>query len=194
MKPSRKFYNWMSLAGFVIAANSLLVILVLFLFSLFSAQSNTYLGLYIYIIVPMFLVIGLLMIPLGIILRIRKKETTPEDPGNWPVFNLNDPKFRSGFITISVITVILLLISAMGSYKAFQYTESVEFCGKLCHQVMEPEYVSYQHSPHARVACVECHVGEGADWYMKSKLSGLYQVYSVTFKKYSRPIGRRFTT
>ena len=188
MKPSRNFYNWMSLTGFVIAANSLLVILVLFLFSLFSAQSNTYLGLYIYIIVPMFLVIGLLMIPLGIILRIRKKDTSPEEPGNWPVFNLNDAKFRSGFITISIITVILLLISAMGSYKAFQYTESVEFCGKLCHQVMEPEFVSYQHSPHARVACVECHVGEGADWYIKSKMSGLYQVYSVTFKKYARPI------
>lgn len=188
MKPSKSFYNWMSLAGFVIAANSLLVILVLFLFSLFSDQSNTYLGLFIYIIVPMFLVIGLLMIPMGIVLKIRKKDNITEDPGNWPVFNLNDTKFRKGFITISAITVVLLLISAMGSYEAFKYSESVEFCGTLCHQVMEPEYVSYQHSPHARVACVECHVGEGAGWYMKSKLSGLYQVYSVTFKKYARPI------
>jgi nitrate/TMAO reductase-like tetraheme cytochrome c subunit len=188
MKPSKSFYNWMSLTGFVIAANSLLVILILFLFSMFSEKSNAYLGLYIYIIIPMFLVIGLLLIPLGIVLRIRNKDNEAEDAGNWPVFNLNDPKFRSGFITISIITVILLMVSAMGSYKAFQYTESVEFCGKLCHQVMEPEFVSYQHSPHARVACVECHVGEGADWYIKSKLSGLYQVYSVTFKKYSRPI------
>jgi hypothetical protein len=188
MKPSKSFYNWMSLTGFVIAANSLLVILILFLFSMFSEKSNAYLGLYIYIIIPMFLVIGLLLIPLGIVLRIRKKDSVADDAGNWPVFNLNDPKFRSGFITISIITVILLMVSAMGSYKAFQYTESVEFCGKLCHQVMEPEFVSYQHSPHARVACVECHVGEGADWYIKSKLSGLYQVYSVTFKKYSRPI------
>ena len=179
----------MSLAGTAIAANSLLVIIVLFLFSLFSEKSNTYLGLYIYIIIPMFLVIGLLMIPLGIFLHIRKKEVKEEEAGTWPMFNLNDPKFRSGFFTISIITVMLLLVSAMGSYQAFRYTESVEFCGKLCHQVMEPEYVTYQHSPHARVACVECHVGEGASWYMKSKLSGLYQVYSVTFKKYSRPIG-----
>ncbi len=189
MKPPKNYYNWMSLAGTAIAANSLLVIIVLFLFSLFSEKSNTYLGLYIYIIVPMFLVIGLLMIPLGIVLHIRKKEVKEEETGAWPLFNLNDPKFRSGFFTISVITVMLLLVSAMGSYQAFRYTESVEFCGKLCHQVMEPEYVTYQHSPHARVACVECHVGEGASWYMKSKLSGLYQVYSVTFKKYSRPIG-----
>jgi hypothetical protein len=53
---------------------------------------------------------------------------------------------------------------------------------------MEPEYVTYLNSPHARVRCVECHVGEGASWYVKSKLSGLYQVYSVLFNKYSRPI------
>ena len=188
MKPPKNYYNWMSLAGTAIAGNSLLVILILFLFSVFSEHNNSYLGLFTYIIVPMFLVIGLLMIPLGIVLHIRKKDMPSQDVGNWPVFNLNDPKFRSGFFAISAITMVLLLISAMGSYEAFKYTESVEFCGKLCHQVMEPEYVSYQHSPHARVACVECHVGEGAGWYMKSKLSGMYQVYSVTFKKYARPI------
>jgi hypothetical protein len=95
MKPSKSFYNWMSLTGFVIAANSLLVILILFLFSMFSEKSNAYLGLYIYIIIPMFLVIGLLLIPLGIVLRIRKKDNVAEDAGNWPVFNLNDAKFHS---------------------------------------------------------------------------------------------------
>lgn len=178
----------MSLAGTAIAANSLLVILVLFLFSVFSEHSNSYLGLFTYIIVPMFLVIGLLMIPLGIILKIRKKDMPSQDAGNWPVFNFNDSKFRKGFFSISAITMVLLVLSAMGSYEAFRITESVEFCGKLCHKVMEPEYTSYQHSPHARVACVECHVGEGAGWYMKSKLSGMYQVYSVIFKKYARPI------
>ena len=45
---------------------------------------------------------------------------------------------------------------------------------------MKPEYTAYQNSPHAKVACVACHVGEGADWYVRSKLSGLYQVYAVT--------------
>ena len=155
MKLSKNFYNWMSLTGVAIAANSLLVILVLFLFSFFSAQSNTYLGLFIYIIVPIFLVIGLLMIPLGIVLRIRKKEAPSEDTGVWPVFNLNDAKFRKGFFSISVITIVLLLISAMGSYQAFRYTESVEFCGKLCHQVMEPEYVSLPAFP----SCQGCLCG-----------------------------------
>ena len=86
----------------------------------------------------------------------------------------------------SVGSTIFLLLSAVGSYEAFHYSESVEFCGTLCHKVMKPEYVAYQNSPHARVACVECHVGSGADWYVRSKLSGLYQVYAVTIEHLSQ--------
>ena len=74
----------------------------------------------------------------------------------------------------------------MGSFEAFHITESVEFCGTLCHEVMEPEHIAYQNSPHANVLCVECHVGSGASWYIKSKLSGLHQVYAVTNKFFSK--------
>ena len=40
--------------------------------------------------------------------------------------------------------------SAFGSYRAYEYTDSVAFCGTLCHGVMQPEYAAYQNSPHAR--------------------------------------------
>jgi hypothetical protein len=53
---------------------------------------------------------------------------------------------------------------------------------------MEPEFVTYQHSPHARVSCAECHIGSGATWYVKSKISGAYQVYATLADKYPRPI------
>ncbi len=53
---------------------------------------------------------------------------------------------------------------------------------------MDPEYTAYQKSPHANVACVECHVGSGASWYVKSKISGLHQVYAVLTNSYPRPI------
>jgi hypothetical protein len=53
---------------------------------------------------------------------------------------------------------------------------------------MEPEYTTYQRSPHARVKCVECHIGEGANWFVKSKLSGSWQVVSVSLDLYPRPI------
>jgi hypothetical protein len=86
------------------------------------------------------------------------------------------------------MTVLFLFITAFGSYRGFEYTESVEFCGLRCHSVMKPEYTAYLAGAHARVRCVDCHVGSGADWYVKSKLSGAFQLYSVTFNKYSRPI------
>jgi nitrate/TMAO reductase-like tetraheme cytochrome c subunit len=84
--------------------------------------------------------------------------------------------------------VLLLLFSAFGSFKAYEYTDSDQFCGTVCHSVMTPEYTAYQNSPHAHVGCVKCHIGSGADWYVRSKITGAYQIYSVTFNKYSRPI------
>ena len=54
--------------------------------------------------------------------------------------------------------------------------------------VMKPELTTHDHGPHARVACVACHVGPGATWFVRSKLSGSYQIYATAFDKYPRPI------
>ena len=53
---------------------------------------------------------------------------------------------------------------------------------------MKPELTTHDHGPHARVACVACHVGPGVNWFVRSKLTGSYQLYAVTFNKYPRPI------
>ena len=188
MKMPRSIYNWVSITGFLIAINSIIVIILLFLFSMLSHENNSYMGLFNYIIVPAFMVIGLVLIPIGMSLKNIKLKRKAGDTNKWPILDLNHKIQRTAVIRISIITFVLLVASAMGSYQAFHYTESVKFCGELCHKVMEPEYTAYQHSSHANVRCVECHVGEGAGWYVKSKLSGLYQVYSVLFKKYPTPI------
>ena len=180
--------NWVSLAGATIALISLFMIIFLFVIT-FTSGGGTYLGLVVYIILPGFLVMGLLMIPLGMFLKVRsnrKKHILP--PTEWPQVNLNDIRHRHAFFIFAIGTTIFLFLTAFGSYEAFHYTESVEFCGKLCHNVMAPEYTAYQNSPHARVACVDCHVGTGASWYVRSKLSGLYQVYAVTLGTVPRPI------
>jgi hypothetical protein len=62
------------------------------------------------------------------------------------------------------------------------------FCGTACHTVMNPEWVTYQASPHARVHCVECHVGEGVQSLINSKLNGIRQMYLAAFNLYNRPI------
>lgn len=187
LPPSSK--NWLTIIGSIIAVINLALIILLFIISTIFNKGNSNLGLFIYIILPGFMIMGLLVIPIGIIRerkRIRRSGITGEK--RFPKIDLNDPRHRNAFLIFAVSTVIVLFLSTLGSFQAFHITESVEFCGTLCHQVMEPEYTAYQNSPHANVSCVECHVGSGASWYVKSKLSGLHQVYAVLTKTYPTPI------
>ena len=135
------------------------------------------------------MIFGLIMIPVGMFLK-RKRiiRGIVHKGGSLPKIDLNDPRHMNAFVIFTVSTIIILFLSTLGSFRAFHITESVEFCGTLCHQVMEPEHTAYQNSPHANVSCVECHVGSGASWYVKSKISGLRQVFAVLTNSYPRPI------
>jgi hypothetical protein len=182
-------YNWTSIIGATISLISLFMIVFLFVITSLFNQGGSYIGVVIYIALPTLLVIGLILIPIGMIIKFKQQAKEKEiDVKPWPAIDFNEPRHRNAFMIFSVGTTIFLLLSAVGSYEAFHYSESVEFCGTLCHAVMKPEYVAYQNSPHAKVACVDCHVGSGADWYVRSKLSGLYQVYAVTTGSFPRPI------
>ena len=185
MKLPSSIKNWVSISGAVLAIFNLATIFSLVILNWVFNFGGTYIGIFIYMVLPVFMMIGLFMIPIGMRMN-RKASREAERLGeerNWPIINFNNIATRNAAIIFIFGTVFLLVVSSIGSYEAFHYTESVEFCGKLCHQVMEPEYTTYHGSSHERVACVECHVGSGASWYVKSKLSGLYQVYSVIAKK-----------
>jgi hypothetical protein len=190
MNLPQSFRNWISAIGAVIAILNLFLIFLLFLITLIFDVGSSYVGLFMYIILPMFLIVGLILIPVGAYFTKRKlkKEHRTGQAQGMPVIDFNNPATRNVAVIFAGGTIVLLLLTAIGSYEAFHYTESVEFCGKICHQVMEPEYVAYQESSHERVSCVACHVGSGADWYVKSKMSGLYQVYAVLTNSYPRPI------
>ncbi|MBN2173841.1 MAG: NapC/NirT family cytochrome c [Bacteroidales bacterium] len=189
-KLPQSYYNWTSIIGTTIALVSLFMIVFLFVISiLFGAGTSSYMGLVTWIVLPVFLVLGLIIIPIGMLVKRRKdKRQHVVYEKTWPKIDLNDVRTRNATMIFGIGTVFFLLLSSVGSYEAFHYTESVEFCGTVCHKVMKPEYVAYQNSPHAKVACVECHVGSGANWYVRSKLSGLYQVYAVLAKVYPKPI------
>lgn len=181
-------YNPITMIGAAIAALSFGIIIFLFVLDFFSTEENTYMGILTYIIIPSILILGLLLIAFGIF-REKRREVRGIVRGTYlPVIDLNDPKKRAMFVTFSLGTILLMLFSAFGSFKAYEYTETDEFCGTICHSVMEPEYTAYLDSPHSRVGCVGCHIGSGTNWYVKSKISGAYQVYSVLFNKYSKPI------
>ena len=182
------FYNPMSLAGAGIAAISFGLIVFLFLLELLGTKQKPYMGIIAFVILPSFLIGGLILVVLGIYREHNRKKHGKTRERKFPIIDLNNPKHRAAFTFFSVGTILLLLFSAFGSYKAYEFTDSDEFCGEVCHKVMEPEYTAYQFSPHAKVGCVQCHIGSGAEWYVRSKFSGAYQVYSVLFNKYSKPI------
>ena len=95
---------------------------------------------------------------------------------------------RNGLLFVAVATFLNIMIFGFASYQGVSYMDTTTFCGQTCHTVMAPEFSAYQNSPHSRVECVQCHIGPGAGWFVRSKLSGLRQVVAVTFKTYSRPI------
>jgi nitrate/TMAO reductase-like tetraheme cytochrome c subunit len=152
-----------------------------------SHSANPYVGILTYVIAPGFLVFGLLLALAGVV-RERRKRGGAGALVSAVQIDLSRPRDRRIMGWFLVGSVLFLLLSAIGSYHTYQVSESVQFCGQACHTVMQPELVTYEHGPHARVACVECHIGPGATWFVKSKLSGTYQLYAVAFNKYPRPI------
>jgi hypothetical protein len=66
--------------------------------------------------------------------------------------------------------------------------ESPNFCGQTCHTPMRPQFTAWQSGPHARVACVDCHIGEGAKGFVHAKAGGLRQLVELASNTYSRPI------
>lgn len=181
-------YNPMSLAGAAISALSFGLIVFLFLLELLGTKQKPYMGIIAFVILPSFLMGGVLLAAFGIYREHKREKHGILRERKFLVIDLNNPKHRAAFTFFSVGTILLLLFTAFASYKAYEFTDSDEFCGEICHKVMEPEYTAYQFSPHAKVGCVQCHIGSGAEWYVRSKFSGAYQVYSVLFNKYSKPI------
>ena len=177
--------NPISLAGVALVIVALANIFLFVLIDLIGSKPSPYIGILAYMVSPAFLILGLLLMLVGVLVE-RKKKVHPTE--FYPRIDLNDPKQRSAVFSFLTFLVVFAVVSAAGSYKAYEFTDSVQFCGQLCHTVMNPEFTAYQLSPHARVACVDCHVGSGATWYVKSKLSGARQVYAAAFNTFPRPI------
>ncbi|HKD83362.1 MAG TPA: NapC/NirT family cytochrome c [Terriglobales bacterium] len=180
--------NPISLIGVALAVVAFANILFLVLIDILSSQPAPYLGVLAYMVAPTFLIVGLILIPIGMVIERRRRLRNVGAPFHFARLDLNNPAQRSTVAFVLSFVVAFTLISAVGSYKAYEFTDSIQFCGQLCHTVMHPEFTAYQASPHARVACVDCHVGSGASWYVKSKLSGARQVYYTALGTYPRPI------
>jgi len=183
------YRNAISLVGAMISGGSILLTIFALALEFSLKRHSPYIGIFTYMVFPTFFAVGVAVFLYGMRHEsMRRRRSGSEDALPYPLVDLNIPRHRKRFIYIAFGGTFLAIFMTFITYNAFLYSESVSFCGTLCHTVMEPEYAAYLASPHARVSCVDCHVGHGASWYVKAKISGARQVLAVMTKSYPRPI------
>jgi hypothetical protein len=183
--------NSVSLAGAGLTTAAAILFLSLFIGESLGLGGGPYLGILTFVVFPAVFVLGLVLIPVGITWqrrRARRAAARGELPGLLPIIDLNVDRTRTLLLVFLAATLVNVVIIAVSTYKAVEVMDSTKFCGTSCHSVMAPEYTTYQRSPHSRVPCVSCHIGPGAGWFVKSKLSGSWQLISVNLDLYPRPI------
>src|SRR5688572_5761638 len=192
--PRSDFNNWISAFGGVIATGALFSFALLVWMDFTKDAKNPYLGIFTYIVAPGFLIVGLGLVFFGAWAqrrwRIKHAATMPD---KWRL-DFQNPTQRRRLILFGAAATGFIMLSAFGSYQTYHYSESVQFCGEVCHKAMNPEFVAHQRSAHARVTCAECHVGAGASGFVQAKLNGTHQLIAYTLDNYARPIATPFKT
>ena len=171
--------DWVASLGAIVTTTSAAI----FLTFAFQSFSNPYYGIIVFLIFPAFFVLGLLLIPAGVWRCARRLGGLR----NIPPVEATGPAATRFFGLIALLTVVNVALVSAGTYTSVKYMDSQQFCGTVCH-VMSPQYTAYQNSPHSRVECVSCHVGPGAAWFVRYKVSGIRQLVDLTLNRYDRPI------
>ena len=176
-----------SAIGVALTTASALLFIGLFAAHLLGFLQNPYLGILVFILIPIVFVTGLLLIPAGLWLE-RRREAAGMPARHWPTIDLNQPAQVRMAVFVVAATFVNVIILSMASYGAVQYSDSTAFCGQVCHTPMQPEFVAHAAGPHAQVECVACHVGPGAGGFVTAKTNGTRQLWLLTTGRYAHPI------
>ncbi len=186
------FMNWVGKLGVILASTAFISFFILEGLSLIGIFRSTYTGIITYFIIPIIFVIGLLLLPIGWQVQKKKTGTTLHN-----VFtdklgdgNIGSHNFWEKVIpVVSILTVVNVLFIVAAGSSAMHYMDDSEFCGTACHTIMGPEWQVYSVSPHSRVPCVDCHIGEGVQAMAEAKINGAWQAFANMFELYEKPIG-----
>ena len=188
--PVALYRNWISFAGTGIAAVGLFVFVVLTAYHTIGggALAQPYGDLVIFFGPPMLVIAGVAVVLIGMYVQwIRWRTYKPLSFARYPKWDLNVARERKALLVVAIGAALLSVPAIYGGVQAYLYTDAVSFCGAVCHS-MTPEYTTYQSSPHARVACAQCHVGAGAAGYIESKVRGMTELVETMQDEYPRPI------
>lgn len=178
--------NRISLLGVTITSVSGIIIIISIVLNLMDVRFSSYQNLVIYGVFSLLFALGLTLMPIGTWLWRRNREGKIDT--EILRIDLGNAVHRRGVVFILIMTFTNLIVFSVVFYKLFHFTESNTFCGNVCHEVMQPEYTAHSRSPHSRVKCSQCHIGSGAEWFVKAKISGLWQVFAVITGSFSKPI------
>ena len=137
----------------------------LFLIPTGFGQDNPYIGTVVFVAIPLVLLAGVVLTPLGIWLGRRRDRdevqlVVSEQDRHVGVRRL--ARF------IGITAVVNLAIGTQVTYRSVHHMESRQFCGS-CH-VLTPESRAFEGGPHVSLRCVDCHVADGAKgWLDKVK-------------------------
>jgi hypothetical protein len=183
------YRNTVSYFGSLIILVGILLILLFLLLNFSLKSPSPYIGIFTYMIFPAFLTLGIIIFLYGLRREsVRRRRLGTEEAFPYPKLDLNDPHQRRRFSIFLGGGCLLAILFSFVNYNAYLFTDSNTFCGKVCHTVMKPEYTTYLTGPHARVSCVDCHVGAGVSWYVKAKISGVPQVFATILHTYPAPL------
>ena len=175
--------NPISLVGTAMMLVCAILFASLLAIELLGAAGNPYTGIITYLILPAGGALGFVLTVFGI---RRERKRSPD--AAFPVIDLNLETVRKRLLVLLLVVSAGVVILAAATFQGMHVMETESFCGETCHSVMGPEFAAYQRSPHARVACVECHIGSGTAWMVKMKLNGAWQMVSTILDLYDRPI------
>jgi hypothetical protein len=178
----------LSAAGIVLTTVSATLFLSLWALDAAGWIPNPYVGLLAFIAIPVLFVLGLLLIPIGAWLERRRARRGLDALPRWPRIDFNDLRARRLALVIVLATLVNVLLIVAAGTRAVNYLDSPAFCGSLCHTPMQPQFVQWQHAPHARIACVDCHVGTERGSFVKAKLEGTRRLAHVITATYPQPI------
>lgn len=173
--------HWLSMVGAALVTTAGFSWLFLLPLHIRGHVANPYIGLLLFIFIPLVFFLGLVLIPIGFVFAKRRIAA------GFTVLPERRITFRRIGIFLAMTTFLNVVIGSQITYRAVEHMETVQFCGQTCH-VMKPEFTAHQRAPHQQVACVSCHVEPGAAGWVKSKMAGTRQLMGVVFNNYPRPI------
>jgi hypothetical protein len=188
-------YTIQSLYGHPLAAlggalmlAGILVFIVLLGLDYLSETENPYRSLVAFIGAPAVGFLGLLLFLIAIRVQVSSAKRQGQQT-RWRLTIIpSSARYMRNLWLFLGLSAALVIIFIYAGFRGYEATESVAFCGETCHTVMGPQIETYDDSAHARVPCVECHIGPGTSFWVQSKIDGIRQVVAVARNSYTRPI------